>query len=564
MKFTEFGYKRPDFDTYKMDFEKLLADFEVAETAEKQNAIMKELNDLRRTVETMGTLCHIRYDVNTEDKFYEAEQEYFDQTQPLFQELVVKYYKAILESKFRKELEGKWGKHLFNIAEMELKTFKPEIIEDLQEENKLCSDHTKLIASAKIMFDGEERNLSQMRAYFQNKDRTIRKAAYEAYAGFFEAHEKELDELYDNLVKVRTRMARKLGYETFTELGYIRLGRSDYNAEMVKGYRDQVYESVVPIATKLLERQAARLGYDKLRYYDEPLKFTSGNADPKGTPEEIMANGLRMYDELSKETADFFTFMTEHGLFDVLARKGKMGGGYCTFLPDYKAPFIFANFNGTAGDVEVLTHEAGHAFQVFSSRNYEAPEYVWPTLEACEIHSMSMEFFTYPWMQLFFEDEMLKHRFSHLSEAILFLPYGVSVDEYQHFVYENPEATPDERKAKWREIEKKYLPLRDYEDNKFYVKGTMWFRQSHIFEVPFYYIDYTLAQVCAFQFYNKMNEDREQAWKDYQDLCNAGGSKPFLQLLEVAKIKNPFVDGTVAESVARIEKSIEAIDDSKW
>ncbi|HOO31523.1 MAG TPA: M3 family oligoendopeptidase [Thermotogota bacterium] len=564
MKFTEFGYKRPDFDTYKMDFEKLLADFEVAETAEKQNAIMKELNDLRRTVETMGTLCHIRYDVNTEDKFYEAEQEYFDQTQPLFQELVVKYYKAILESKFRKELEGKWGKHLFNIAEMELKTFKPEIIEDLQEENKLCSDHTKLIASAKIMFDGEERNLSQMRAYFQNKDRTIRKAAYEAYAGFFEAHEKELDELYDNLVKVRTRMARKLGYETFTELGYIRLGRSDYNAEMVKGYRDQVYESVVPIATKLLERQAARLGYDKLRYYDEPLKFTSGNADPKGTPEEIMANGLRMYDELSKETADFFTFMTEHGLFDVLARKGKMGGGYCTFLPDYKAPFIFANFNGTAGDVEVLTHEAGHAFQVFSSRNYEAPEYVWPTLEACEIHSMSMEFFTYPWMQLFFEDEMLKHRFSHLSEAILFLPYGVSVDEYQHFVYENPEATPDERKAKWREIEKKYLPLRDYEDNKFYEKGTMWFRQSHIFEVPFYYIDYTLAQVCAFQFYNKMNEDREQAWKDYQDLCNAGGSKPFLQLLEVAKIKNPFVDGTVAESVARIEKSIEAIDDSKW
>jgi len=564
LKFTEFGYKRPDFDTYKMDFEKLLADFEVAETAEKQNAIMKELNDLRRTVETMGTLCHIRYDVNTEDKFYEAEQEYFDQTQPLFQELVVKYYKAILESKFRKELEGKWGKHLFNIAEMELKTFKPEIIEDLQEENKLCSDHTKLIASAKIMFDGEERNLSQMRAYFQNKDRTIRKAAYEAYAGFFEAHEKELDELYDNLVKVRTRMARKLGYETFTELGYIRLGRSDYNAEMVKGYRDQVYESVVPIATKLLERQAARLGYDKLRYYDEPLKFTSGNADPKGTPEEIMANGLRMYDELSKETADFFTFMTEHGLFDVLARKGKMGGGYCTFLPDYKAPFIFANFNGTAGDVEVLTHEAGHAFQVFSSRNYEAPEYVWPTLEACEIHSMSMEFFTYPWMQLFFEDEMLKHRFSHLSEAILFLPYGVSVDEYQHFVYENPEATPDERKAKWREIEKKYLPLRDYEDNKFYEKGTMWFRQSHIFEVPFYYIDYTLAQVCAFQFYNKMNEDREQAWKDYQDLCNAGGSKPFLQLLEVAKIKNPFVDGTVAESVARIEKSIEAIDDSKW
>jgi M3 family oligoendopeptidase len=564
LKFTEFEYKRPDFDVFQADFEKLLTDFEAAETAEKQNEIMKAINDHRRTADTMESLCHIRYDVDTTDKFYEAEQEYFDQTQPLFQELVVKYYKAILESKFRSELEEKWGKHLFNIAEMELKTFKPEIIEDLQEENKLCSDHTKLIASAKIIFDGEERNLSQMRAYFQNTDRKIRKEAYEAYSGFFAEHEKDLDELYDNLVKVRTRIAKKLGYETFTELGYIRLGRSDYNAEMVKGYRDQVHKAVVPIATKLLEKQAARLGLDSLKYYDEALKFTSGNADPKGTPEEIMANGLKMYNELSKKTADFFNFMTEHGLFDVLARKGKMGGGYCTFLPDYKAPFIFSNFNGTAGDVEVLTHEAGHAFQVFSSRNYEAPEYVWPTLEACEIHSMSMEFFTYPWMKLFFEDEMLKHRFSHLSEAILFLPYGVSVDEFQHFVYENPEATPDERKTKWREIEKKYLPLRDYEDNTFYEKGTMWFRQSHIFGVPFYYIDYTLAQVCAFQFYNKMNADRETAWEDYQDLCNAGGSKPFLQLLEVAKLKNPFVDGTVAESVALIQKSIDEIDDSNW
>jgi M3 family oligoendopeptidase len=564
LKFTEFEYKRPEFEVFKADFEKLLVDFETADSAEKQNEIMKAFNNLRRTFDTMSTLCSIRYDVNTEDKFYEAEQEYFDQTGPLLQELVVKYYKAIIESKFRADLEAKWGKHLFNIADMELKTFSPEIIEDLQEENKLNSDHTKLIASAKIMFDGEEKNLSQMRPYFENKDRSVRKAAYEAYCGFFEQNEAQLDDLYDKLVKVRTRIAKKLGYDTFTELGYIRLGRSDYNAEMVKGYRDQVHKVVVPIASKLLERQAARLGLDNLKYYDEPLKFTSGNADPKGTPEEIMNNGLKMYDELSKETADFFNFMTQHGLFDVLARKGKMGGGYCTFLPDYKAPFIFANFNGTAGDVEVLTHEAGHAFQVYSSRNYEAPEYVWPTLEACEIHSMSMEFFTYPWMQLFFEDEMLKHRFSHLSEAILFLPYGVSVDEFQHFVYENPEATPDERKAKWREIEKKYLPLRDYEDNTFYEKGTMWFRQSHIFEVPFYYIDYTLAQVCAFQFYNKMNEDRENAWKDYQDLCNAGGSKPFLQLLEVAKLKNPFADGTVAESVALIEQSIEAIDDSKW
>jgi len=428
----------------------------------------------------------------------------------------------------------------------------------------LETKHTKLISSAAIPFDGEERNLSQLRAYFQSKDRSVRKAAYEAYASFFSEHEAEFDDIYDQLVKLRTKMAKQLGFDSFVEMGYLRLNRTDYNAEMVAGYRKQVLEEVVPLSKKLLEKQRERLGLEALTYYDEPLRFKTGNPEPKGTPEEIVNNGLKMYSELSSETEEFFTFMEEHGLFDLLSRKGKMGGGYCTFIPNERAPFIFANFNGTSDDIDVLTHEAGHAFQVYSSRNYDIPEYVWPTLEACEIHSMSMEFFTYPWMELFFKEDVLKHRFAHLSEALLFLPYGVSVDEFQHAVYENPEASPDERKKIWREIERKYMPMRDYADNDFYEKGTMWMRQSHIFEVPFYYIDYTLAQVCAFQFYNKMEENREKAWEDYKNLCNTGGSKPFLDLLKIAEIKNPFELGSVKASVSRIFENIEEIDDSDF
>ncbi|HPF16436.1 MAG TPA: M3 family oligoendopeptidase [Thermotogota bacterium] len=563
-KFHEFEYKRPEYESVKASINTFIQEFKTATSVTRQIECVNGINAVRRDFESMSSICSIRYDMNTADAFYEAENDYFDEYEPLIQELVNQYYAVLVDSPFRNELEAAFGHHIFNLATNEMKCFSPEIIEDLQQENALVTMHTKLISSAAILFDGEERNLAQLRAYFQSKDRSVRKAAYEAYASFFSDHEAEFDNIYDRLVKLRTKMAKTLGFDSFVEMGYIRLNRTDYNAQMVAGYRKQVLEEVVPLALKLLEKQCKRLGLEALTYYDEPLRFKTGNPQPKGTPEEIVKNGMKMYSELSRETKEFFTFMEENGLFDLLSRKGKMGGGYCTFIPIEKSPFIFANFNGTSDDIDVLTHEAGHAFQVYCSRNYAIPEYVWPTLEACEIHSMSMEFFTYPWMELFFQEDVLKHRFAHLSEALLFLPYGVSVDEFQHEVYENPEASPDERKKIWRNIERKYMPMRNYADNDFYEKGTMWMRQSHIFETPFYYIDYTLAQVCAFQFYNRMEQNREKAWEDYKNLCNAGGSKPFLDLLKIAGIKNPFESGSVKESVLEIFKQVEAIDDSDF
>lgn len=310
-------------------------------------------------------------------------------------------------------------------------------------------------------------------------------------------------------------MAKTLGFKNYVEMGYKRLNRSDYDSNKVANYRKQVYEDLVPLVAELKDRQRKRLNLKELKYYDESLEYLTGNATPKGDPDWIVENGKKMYKELSKETDEFFTFMVERELLDLVSKKGKMAGGYCTILPDYKSPFIFSNFNGTSGDIDVLTHEAGHAFQSYLSMDFELPEYGFPTYEACEIHSMSMEFITWPWMELFFQDEVDKYKFSHLAGAINFIPYGVTVDEFQHYVYENPDATPDERKARWRDIEKKYLPFKDYEDNDFLNSGGFWFKQGHIFSSPFYYIDYTLAQVCAFQFWIKTREDSENAWEDY-------------------------------------------------
>lgn len=564
LKFKDYKYERPDISKIGEEFDTLLKKFEEAEDVEAQNEVIREINKLRNTMDTMGTLVHIRHSINTEDKFYANEQDFIDENEPIYQNLVFKYYKALVNSKFRKELEAKWGKQVFSLAELQLKSFSEEIINDLVQENKLTTEYNKLIASAKLEFEGEVRNLSQMLPFMESKDRETRKKAYEVYTNFFAEHESEFDRIYDDLVKLRDKMAKKLGYENYVQFGYDRMGRTDYDSKMVANYRKQVYESLVPVVVELKDRQRKRLGLEDFKYYDELLEYLTGNATPKGSPEWIIENGKKMYEELSKETDEFFTFMLERELLDLVSKKGKMSGGYCTIIPDYDSPFIFSNFNGTSGDIDVLTHEAGHAFQSYMSMDYELPEYGFPTYEACEIHSMSMEFITWPWMDLFFKDEVDKYKFSHLAGAISFIPYGVTVDEFQHYVYENPEATPEMRKTKWREIEKKYLSFRDYEDNDFLNRGGFWFKQGHIFQTPFYYIDYTLAQVCAFQFWIKDREDHEKAWEDYIRLCKAGGSLPFLELVKLGNLENPFVDGTISKVVRPLKEYLDNVDDSNF
>lgn len=563
MKFSQFKYERPDIYILKGDLKKLIQGIKESNSKEEQISLIKHINSIRNDIDTMMNVCDIRHTINTQDKFYEEEKEHFDKVLPIYQGVISEFYKTLINSKFKKELEDEFGSQLFNIANASVKVFSEEVIEDLQLENKISSEYTKLLASANIPFMGEERNLAGMVPFQTDKNRETRKSANEARYKFFSDNEEKLDQIYGDLVKVRTKIAKKLGYKNFVDLAYDRLCRSDYNKDMVKVFRNQVLENIVPVSTELYKRQKERLNLNSLKYYDENFKFLSGNALPKGDANWILNNGKKMYSQLSKETEEFFDFMLENELLDVLNKKGKASGGYCTDIPNLKAPFIFANFNGTSGDVDVLTHEAGHAFQGYCSRNFDIPEYLFPTLEACEIHSMSMEFFTWPWMKLFFEEDEEKYKFGHISSALTFIPYGVSVDEFQHFVYENPEITPDERKKAWRDIEKKYLPHRDYEDNEFLNKGTYWYQQGHIFESPFYYIDYTLAQICALQFFEKMTKNRECAWNDYLRLCSLGGSKSFLSLLKDANLKSPFEKGTLKPVMDCVKNYLSNVDDKK-
>jgi M3 family oligoendopeptidase len=562
-KFKDFKYERPDLDAFESTVDELLGEFDRSENVEDQVAVINKLNVEFNHLDTMATLVSIRSSINTKDKFYDEEREFFDEHEPSFTEIQNRYRKAITESKFRNELEERFGNQLFALSENALKSFDPSVKELLQKENKLTSQYDKLLASAEIEFDGKKLNLSEFAPYTQNPDRQVRKDAALAVNGFMGDHMSEIDDIYDQLVKVRHEIATTLGYKDFVELGYIRMNRIDYDRKMVEKFRKQVEEYVVPIVTELKERQRQRIGLDSLKSYDNNFEFLTGNAMPKGKTKDIMNNGAKMYKELSPETDEFYTFMTERDLFDVEAKKGKEGGGYCTLIADYKAPFIFSNFNGTQADVEVLTHEAGHAFQTYMSRNITVPEYSFPTLESAEIHSMSMEFFTYPWMELFFKEDTDKFKFSHMADSVSFLPYGVAVDEFQHVVYENPELTPEERRQEWKKIEAKYLPSTDYDGIEPLESGAFWHKQGHIFAVPFYYIDYTLAQVCALQFWKRAKDDFKGAWEDYLALCKVGGSLPFNSLVELANLKSPFEEGSLESVIDEVHNYLNSIDDKK-
>lgn len=564
MKFEEFPLNVPDIKKISKKLNGLIDTFAAAKTAQEANAVMKRINKYAEDIMTDMTVIEVRYTIDTNNADYEKAQAVVDEVGPQVSALFNRYNKLLVASPFRSELEKIHGSYLFKMIENNLKTFDDKIIEDLQKQNRLTNAYSKLIASAQIEFNGGVYTLAQLGKFMQDTDRETRKNASKAYFGYYEKNEAEIARIYDELVKLRDGMAKKLGFNNYLELGYLRLGRLDYDAKMVEGYRNQILDEVVPVSNKLHRRQSKRIGISQPNFYDWSLSFLSGNPTPKGNRDFLVEQAQVMYKEMSPETDEFFSFMVKSNLLDLEAKPGKQAGGYMTYFPRYKAPFIFANFNGTSHDVDVLTHEVGHAFQGYESRNIKVPEYRQPTLESCEIHSMSMEFFAAPWIGRFFKEDEAKYLFSHLEGAINFLPYGVTVDEFQAYVYTNPQATHEERCAKWREIEQKYTPFKKYKGFPFLEKGTYWLRQTHIFSSPLYYIDYTLAQVVAFQFAVEMRKNREKAWKKYVKLCRLGGRYPFVTLLEHAKLRNPFIEGNIKKVIRPLAKELAKTDDSKF
>ena len=557
IRFSEMPYKRPDVEGLKKAITEATEKVKNAKSYEAVREVYFEMQRLYDDTDTLYTIANVRNRINTEDEYYEAEILWLQEEMARMIPLENAWKEALTKTSYRKEFEEEFGGQLFKLMDASLMTEDERIVQETIEEGELTQKYLKTVAQASNELNGEKCNFYGLLKHMESTDRQERKNAFEAWAALYEEISPKLDAQFSRLVDLRDISARKMGFKSYTDMAYIMRGRFDYTQEDAARFRKQILEIITPAVTKIRDRQRARLGVEKLKYYDEALKFPEGNAKPIGTIQELVDKAQKMYRSMSSETGEFFDFMKEYQLFDLETRPGKHMGGFMTRFPMYKAPFIFSNFNGTLADVEVLTHEAGHAFQGYlAMRSIPVTELCGSTSEINEVHSMSMEHFAYPWMESFFGPNSEKYRITHLVAATCTIPYLVSVDEFQHRVYAKPEMDAKERRSVWREIEQKYMPWRDYDGNKFLEEGGFWMQKQHIFLYPFYYIEYALAQICAFQYYGRMKEDRSAAWNDYLRLCKAGGTKGYFELLETGNLLNPFKEGTVEKATEHVLKEI--------
>ena len=562
MKFSEMLYQRPDREAVLRQWADLTRRLREADSYADAKHMFLEKEELGKHLETQETLAQIRHTIDTRDPFYDGEVQFWNGFSPELQGCSREWTLALLESPFRGDFAAEYGDLMFRNAEIALKAFSPEIIPELQRENELTQEYAKLLASARIPFEDGVYTISQLSPFKNDPDDSRRLAAWQAEGRWYKDHQADLDRIYDELVRLRDTMGKKMGYENYVPLGYCRMGRNCYTKADVEMFRQAVREYLVPVADGIFRQQARRLGKEyPLSFADAALEFRSGNPRPAGSADDILAAGKKFYDALSPETSGFFRHMLEGELMDLLSTEGKAGGGYCASIPDYETPFIFANFNGTQHDVEVVTHEAGHAFAAWLNRDRVPTEYVWPSMEGCEVHSMSMEFFAWPWAEDFFGADAGKFRYSHLSGALTFIPYGTMVDHFQHVIYEKPELTPAERHGVWRELLGTYMPwLRLDGEIPFYAEGEGWQRQSHIYEAPFYYIDYCLAQTVSLQFWAMSQKDFSDAWRRYMAYTRQGGSKVFTGLLAGAELESPFTPACLRRVCGDARSWLEAYD----
>ncbi len=549
IKFNDMPYERPDAEATKQAIVQLAERLKTAASYAEARAIFMEREELEKEIDTLENLAYIRHSIDTRDTFYDAEQAFWDEFGPELKEAKQAWTHAMLQSAFRADFEAEFGNLMFMNAQIEARSFSPEIISQMQQEGKLTTEYAKLIASAQIPFEGGTYTLSQLTPFKTSADDAQRLAAWKAEGAWYKEHQDDFDRIYDQLVQLRDTMGKKLGHDGYTQLGYDRMQRNCYTKDDIEQFRAAVVKYLVPLCEQMYRARAERMGMAyPLSFADAALLFRSGNPRPQGTPDDILAQGKRFYDELSPETSEYFNAMLDQQLLDVLSTEGKEGGGYCTQLLKYERPFIFANFNGTQGDVEVITHEAGHGFACWMNRTRIPVAYLWPSMEACEVHSMSMEFFAWPWCEGFFGPDTRKYLYSHLAGGVAFIPYGTMVDHFQHIMYERPRLTPAERHAVWKELLGTYMPwLRLDGQIPFYADGEGWQRQHHIYELPFYYIDYCLAQTVALEFWAMMQEDRESAWRHYMAYTVQGGSKVFTELLADAQLVSPFDEACLRE-----------------
>lgn len=548
MKFKDIPYERVKYEDIEKKYQQLIQELEEAADGAACMEVVKKRNELHADMTAMD-ICYLRHDMDVNDAFYAEEQAYYDEIGPKITDLSGRFDRLMLTSPYRNDMEQIIGHQAFAMMESAQQGYHSELIELCQEENNLLSRHNQIFSTITVDWNGEKVKASLMTPEIESSDRSIRKRANQAISAAWETRREELEDIYDQLVKNRDEQAKRMGYQNYVELSYYRMNRIGYDVRDVSFFREEVKKYLVPFLAQLEEKRRKRLGLDRLYGYDSRIYFLEGNPVPLYDTKGCLEAARKMYTEMSPETAEFIAFLMDNELYDVEIRDGKRGGGYMMPLEKYRAPFIMANFDGTTENAYIMCHEGGHAFQTYLKRDEEIREKCWFTPEAAETHAMAMEFFAWPYMELFFGERAEDYRILHLENALSLIARECQQDEFQQLVYENPSMSKSERNALWAKLDRAYFPNKDYDGDPNLVQGCSWQRIQHIFQWPFYAIDYALAQVCALEYLSWMKKDRDAAWQSYLTFCRNTGTEDFRTLTEHAGLDSPFAEKTMEKMI---------------
>ncbi len=531
-------------------------------TAEELESWLRDRSELLDVIGEEGALRYIRMTCDTENK--ELEKAYF-----YFLEEISENVKAVddrlkrgfLDSPARTRLQRDKYFVLDRSFQNDVDLFRQENIALETEESKLSQGYQKLMGSLTVQFEGKEQTLQQMSRYLEYPDRSLRESAWRATVERRLQEREPLEAIFQNLLKVRAQIASNTGFHSYRDYAFKRLERFDYTSEDCFRFHEGVEASVVPLVHRLEDKRAKELGLEKLRPWDL-------NVDPQNRPplkpfqkaEELVEGCLKIAERVRPQFEAFVKTMRDLELLNLGSRKGKAPGGYQCSLTEARLPFIFMNAVGVDSDVRTLLHESGHAFHVFATRDQPLGHYRHAPIEFCEVASMSMELLGGEYLSGFYSDpeDYKRSRRKHLEGILDILPWIARVDAFQHWIYTHPGHSVEQREEEWLVLHRRFGGTEDWSGFE-QAQRTSWHRQLHIFELPFYYIEYAIAQLGALQVWINSKIDFGRTVEDYWEALRLGGSRPLPELFERANIRFDFGPKALRPLMEAVEDELEKL-----
>jgi len=538
MKFKEFPYERLDFERLSERFMCHVKKLKQASTVGEAYLQIIEIDFIEKIFVSYATLSEAGNTNNSYDAFYLDEELFFNKIKPKFSLLQQKRDDALLNSPVKEALEELIGETFFIAVAMKNRTISEEVVALMVDENNYSQEYATLRSRVTTQVDGKIMTMPELNKLGQSDDHEIRKKYARLGEQAMLSLAPDLDRIYDEMMKIRTEIAYKTGFKSYTDYCLYKYGRTSYGRAELHNFAENVKCYIVPVVSKMIEEQERRLGHE-IKNYDEATLFPNKKVVIK---KELLSSFKKIFAQLSPETKIFFDELCEREFFDLDLRDGKTNGAYSNYMPLCNMPYIFETYNATVGAVKTFAHECGHGLHSFMHRGEPVASVNVTSSDISEIHSMSMEFFVWQHIDEIVSEQVNVYKYRQLKGALAFIPYGTAIDLFQTIVYDNPGMTPDERCLLWKELEVQFMPWRKYEENLFYSEGRAWQNQIHVMRWPFYYIDYVLAQVCALQFWVLDEEDHEKAWTAYMRLIKDSGKYSFLDIIKRAGLSSPFED----------------------